>query len=109
MAGKVKDSDYNGEGLPKQLRPFFWDVDFQGLSIEGASYFIISRLLDRGDVSSIKFLFRTFSEKQMTHVIKNSRSLSKRSRQFWKTFFDMEDEICTPKRYPTPYGDYSGD
>ncbi len=109
MAEKRKDTEYNGQGLPPQLQPFFWDVDFQRLSIDEESYFIISRLLDRGDVPSVRFLFRTFSEEQMIHAIKNSRALSRRSRQFWKIFFDMEDTLCTPKRYPTPYGDYSRD
>ena len=35
--------------LPGLLRPFFWDVDFRTLSIDGSSYFIISRLMEHGD------------------------------------------------------------
>lgn len=91
------------------LRPFFWDVDFQKLSIKESSYFIISRLMEHGDEKAFIFLLKNYSQKEMIHVLKNSRSLSRRSRGFWKIFFDVENELCTPKRYPTPYGNCSED
>jgi len=33
-----------------------------------------------------------------------SRSLSRRTRNFWRILLDLEDEPCIPKPYPTPYG-----
>jgi len=100
---------YEGEGLPKYLRPFFWDVDFKRLNIEKSSYFIINRLMEHGDEGAISFLLNAFSRKEIIHVLKNSRSLSRRSREFWKIFFDIKDQSCTPTRYPTPYGNYLED
>jgi hypothetical protein len=99
----------NRTSLPEPLRPFFWDVDFQRLSVGESSYFIISRLMEHGDEPEIRFLLETYSQKEMIHVLKNSRSLSSRSRGFWKIVFESENELCTPKRYPTPYGNYLGD
>ena len=99
----------NRKSLPEPLRPYFWDVDFQRLSVEESSYFIISRLMEHGDEPEIRFLLETYSQKEMIHVLKNSRSLSRRSRGFWRIVFDSENEICTPKRYPTPYGNYLED
>jgi hypothetical protein len=109
MTDKKIGTDRNGKGLSEHLRPFFWDVDFWRLSIEESSYFIISRLMEHGDEAAMRFLLKTYSPKEMIHVLKNSRSLSRKSRGFWKIIFDLEDEPCTPKRYPTPYGNYSGD
>ena len=92
--------------LPGYLRPFFWDVDFNNLSIVDSSYVIISRLMEHGDEDAIRFLFKTYSEEEMVKVLKKSRSLSKRSRVFWRMFFNLEDEPCILKQYPTPYGNY---
>ena len=95
--------------LPDTLRPFFWDVHFEKLSVKQSSHFIIGRLMESGDEAAVAFMLKTFNRNEMIHVLKNSRSLSTRSRNFWKIFFDAEAEPCTPKRYPTPYGNYSDD
>ena len=92
--------------LPDRLRPFFWDVLFDKLSVQESSHFIISRLMEHGDEAAMRFLLKTFHPTELIHVLRTSRSLSRRSRAFWKVLFDLEDEPCTPKRYPTPYGDY---
>ena len=105
MREKTETYSYE-KGLPEYLRPFFWDVDFRNLSVKDSSYFIISRLMEHGDEAAMRFLLKTFHPAEMIHVLKSSRSLSRRSRTFWRVFFDLEDEPCTPKRYPTPYGDY---
>lgn len=96
------------KSLPETLRSFFWDVDFQTLSVEESSYFIISRLMEHGDETALRFLLDTYSQKEMIQVLRNSRSLSRRSRGFWRVILEAEDEPCIPKRYPTPYGNYLG-
>ena len=110
---KERQTNHNETGftgslnrLPEHLRPFFWDVLFDRLSVQQSSHFIINRLMEHGDEAAMRFLLKTFTPTEMIHVLRNSRSLSRRSRAFWKVFFDLEDEPCTPKRYPTPYGDY---
>ena len=106
----MKTEDYsNDKELPEYLRPFFWDVDFKSLSVGDSSYFIISRLMEHGDEDAVRFLLKAFSQKEMIYVLKTSRSISRRSRGFWEIFLGLEEEPCTPKRYPTPYGKYSGD
>ena len=94
------------ERLPLFLRPFFWDVDFNMLSVEKSAFFIISRLMEHGDEEAVNFLFRTYSRSKMIDVLKRSRSISRRSRNFWRILLDQEGDKCTPKRYPTPYGTY---
>ena len=87
------------KGLLDSLRPFFWDVDFENLHTEDQSFFIISRLLEHGDESSARFLLNTYSEDEITQVLRTSRSLSMRSRGFWMIYFDVEGEPCSPKQY----------
>jgi hypothetical protein len=98
-----------GDEVPGFLRPFFWDVDFRSLSIDGSSYFIISRLMEHGDEAVMSFLLKTYSREALTDVLRTSRALSRRSRNFWKIVLEVGSEPCIPKRYPTPYGIYSSD
>lgn len=88
--------------LPDSLRPFFWDVDFDRLTVEENSFFIISRLLEHGDEPSASFLLNTYDEDKITHVVRTSRVLSRRSRGFWMIYFGIEGEPCSPKQYPPP-------
>ena len=99
-SGGAKVPRENEKGLPDSLRPFFWDVDFDCLGIEDRAYFIINRLLEHGDDSSARFLFETYSRMEIIRVVKSSRSLSRRSRNFWMIYFDIEGEPCSPRRYP---------
>jgi hypothetical protein len=92
------------EGLPEQLRRFFWDVDFERLSITKSSYFIISRLMEDGDEAAFTFLLKTYSKTELTEVLKNSRYLSGKSREFWRVFLELDEGACTPRSYPAPYG-----
>ncbi len=111
MQGRQTNHDQTGstpgfKRLPEHLRPFFWDVPFDRLSVDESSCFIISRLMEHGDEAATRFLLTTFRPKELIHVLRTSRTLSRRSRAFWTVFFDLEDEPCTLKRYPTPFGDY---
>jgi len=92
------------ENLPEMLRPFFWDTDFQKLDISKDSFSIISRLLELGDETAIRILLKLYTAEEIVSVLQRSRSLSNRSRNFWNIFFETDDRLCTPKRYPTPYG-----
>jgi hypothetical protein len=109
MAEKVHIPAFPQDGLPEVLRPFFWDADFEKLSLKGNHYPIIGRLLELGDETAIQFLLKVYTRDEIVSTLRRSRSLSRRSRVFWAMFFDVDDESCTPKRYPTPYGTYSRD
>jgi hypothetical protein len=98
-------SDAVGRNLPEFLAPFFWDVDFLKLDSGRSSYFIISRLLELGDEKAVAYILSTFRRDELIEVVRNSRFISKRSRNFWRLFFHLENEPCIPKRYPTPFGD----
>jgi len=105
VSAKKVTSISDRKRVPAFLKPFFWDVDFRKLSIAESSYFIISRLMEHGDERAVQFLLKTYAPEEMINVVKKSRSISRRSRNFWRVFFALENDQCTPKRYPTPYGD----
>ena len=75
------------KNLPDSVRPFFWDVDFDRLSSQDNSFFIISRLLEHGDEPAARFLLKTYGEDEITHVVRTSRSLISRyvNAETWQT------------------------
>jgi hypothetical protein len=93
--------------IPLSLKPFFWDVDFEDLSVRNSSHFIISRLMEHGDDEALPFLMRTYSRDELRETLKTSRSISRRSRRFWALILEVKEESCSPKRYPSPFGNYS--
>ena len=92
--------------LPRCFKPFFWDVDFDKLSIRKSRRFIIARLMEHGDDVAVRFLLKTYSQEEMAAVVRQSRSLSQRSRNFWKVLLDLEHEECILRSYPNPFGNY---
>lgn len=98
-----------GKNLPEHLKPFFWDVEFEGLTVGGSPRFIMSRLMEHGDELSLRFLLHTFGRDELRATLRTSRALSRRSRRFWALLLDTELESCTVKRYPTPFGECSWD
>lgn len=103
-SGSEGEKVFEGDekGLPDFLRPFFWDVDFDRLDIEHGAFFIIDRLLEHGEESSVRFILQTYTRSEIIRVVKASRSLSRRSRGFWMVYFGLEGEPCSPKQYPAP-------
>lgn len=93
--------------LPQNMYAFFWDVDPAKLSIAESGHFIIGRLMEHGDEAALRFLLKNYGRDEMVGVLRKSRSISRCSRVFWSLFLGIDEKSCTPKRYPTPYGNCS--
>lgn len=77
--------------LPKFTKPFFWDVDFESLDMEVDYYFIIERLLEHSDDRSFFWLLKNYPDQYLLEVIKSSRSLSRKTGCFWKSYFGLKE------------------
>ncbi len=86
--------------IPNRFKKFFWDVKFQDLDIKKHKFFIIERLLEYGDMSSIKWLLENIDKKDIRKVVCTSRRLGKKTIAFWKVYLNIKDsQICTRKRF----------
>lgn len=87
--------------IPKNLWPFFWDVNPQNIDIAKKKNFVISRLLDKGGVEAVSWVTKNFS----TDVIKKAFStvcdVSLKTANFWKVYLKIpENEVlCLQKPY----------
>ncbi|MDO9534072.1 MAG: hypothetical protein Q7J85_01790 [Bacillota bacterium] len=82
--------------LPAFLHRYFWDHPANQVNEETHNFFIIERLLEVGNDEAICWILRRYSHQEITEVVKNSRSLSRKTANFWKNYFrlDKEEIIC---------------
>ncbi len=61
--------------MPKELKPYFWDTNFNKLDLEKNKVYIISRLLNQGGHKGYKFLINAYSYEDFKYVGMHSRML----------------------------------
>jgi hypothetical protein len=69
--------------LPETLRKYFWDCDFDDLSMEKHPVFITERVLNFGDMVSVKWLLANTERDFLKKIVENSRNLDKKTRNYW--------------------------
>jgi len=69
--------------IPANIKKYFWDTDPDNLKLKGDSYYIISRLLEYGNVKAIKWLLKIYPKKTIKITAKKSRNISDRTKAFW--------------------------
>jgi len=87
--------------LPSFLKKYFWNVDFAKLDLEKNSFFVITRLLEYGDIKSLCWLFKHTGRRQIEEVIMKSRELSPKTANFWSLFLNLDKNkiLCLKKSY----------
>ncbi|PIY93337.1 MAG: hypothetical protein COY69_02150 [Candidatus Magasanikbacteria bacterium CG_4_10_14_0_8_um_filter_32_14] len=70
--------------LTRSFQPFFWDTDFKTIDLKENCDFVICRLSEKGGLREFRWLKKNFSMKQLKNVIKNSKNVSAKTKNFWK-------------------------
>lgn len=70
--------------VDREIRGFFWDADPAELDIRLHKTYIIERLFELGDERVVRWLFAAYSKPEIAEIVRTSRSLSKKSRSFWR-------------------------
>lgn len=88
----------------KLLEPYFWDTDFSKLDIIENRKTIIERLSKYGDMVAFLWLLKHYTPDQIIDVIKNSKSIDKKSATFWCVYFDIPKEsvLCLNRQLIQP-------
>ena len=81
----------NTSGLPQELKIYFWDVEFDEITIEKHSRMITERILNYGNLDAVRWLFSWAEKDYVRSILKKSRNLNAKSRNFWNL-------ILTPNR-----------
>jgi len=87
--------------LPECAYRYFWDIDPSRLDVGEYPRYVIERLLEYGDLPSLRWMERRFSREEIVEVLKTSRQLSARSANFWALYFGIgrEEVRCLSKQF----------
>lgn len=93
--------------LPQSFRSYFWDVAFEELEIERSAHLVIKRVLDRGNLSDIRWLLKTYGKGKIKKVVMGTRDLARPTGNFWADILgiDKREVPCLQKPYfPIHFG-----
>lgn len=93
--------------VPEFLRPYFWDVSFRELEVKTHAFLIIKRVLDRGNLSDIRWLLKTYGKDTIKKTIMETKDLARPTGNFWADMLglDKSQVPCLQKPYsPIHFG-----
>lgn len=61
----------------------FWDTDPKRIDVKKNAPYIIERVLELGTDKEVSWLKKTYNPKLIKKVVKNSRSLSPKTKNLW--------------------------
>lgn len=87
--------------IPKFLKRYFWDVDFEKLDVEKYRFYVIRRILDYGDEKAMHWLDNNFTRNEQIKALCSTRDISPRSANFWALILGVSKRRvkCLQKRY----------
>lgn len=87
--------------LPKFLKKYFWDVEFEKIDLRVRSQYVLARLLEYGDEKAISWMKINFTKHQIEDVLFHYRSVSPQSANFWAVIFNINKKkvLCLQKPY----------
>ena len=93
--------------LPEFLRSYFWDVKFEEIEIEKNAFFIIKRVLDRGNLTDIRWLLKIYGKDEIGRVVMSTIDLARPTGNFWADMLGIDKTRvpCLQKPYfPIHFG-----
>lgn len=86
MRKKNKKSKKIKDKIPREFKGYFWDVDFNKLSMKRYPEFILERVMRYGNLRALRWLL-AFPKDKIMEVVKKSRELDSKTRNFWQVVY----------------------
>ena len=77
--------------IPKSLHGYFWDVDVKKLDPEKKPYFVINRLLDKGDFEAVRWVMKKYNKEQIKETFGKVRDFNVKVGNFWALFLKISE------------------
>ena len=76
----------NSTVLPPEVKIYFWGDRLNELNWEKQKAYIVSTLLEKGDLKALRWLFSTIKPTEVKSMLP-SLKLTKKSENFWSIYF----------------------
>ena len=86
--------------LPKFLKQYFWDVDFERMDLKECRVYVLKRILEYGDEKAVQWIWENFKRSEMREVLSKFRGFSQKSAKFWALILGIprQEVLCLKKR-----------
>ena len=86
--------------LPKFLKKYFWDVEFEKIDLERKGVYVLRRILNYGDEKAVAWMYKNFKKSEIKNSLANFRGYSQKSANYWALILKMprEEVLCLKKR-----------
>ena len=81
--------------LPARL---FWDTDPKKLDTEKHKRFIITRIMERGDIEDVQAIWNNYSHDEIREALKAARYLSPKTTAFFSNQFALPEDAFRAHR-----------
>ena len=78
--------------LPKEFYRFFWDVDAEKVNPGKSPYYVINRLLDKGNLEAARWVLHSFPKETIIETFRKIRDFSPWKGVFWARFLEISRE-----------------
>jgi hypothetical protein len=87
--------------LPRFLKKYFWDVEFEKIDFDNRKMYILKRILEYGDEKAVRWMRRSFEEGEIKNALCNFRGYSQKSANFWAFILGIkkEDVKCLSRSF----------
>ena len=90
--------------LPEFLKKYFWDVEFEKITLKKNKVYILRRILEYGDEKAVAWMWKNFEKPEIKTVLSKFRGYSKKSANFWALLLDISKERVLCLRKPSLRG-----
>lgn len=88
---KIMQDKKETSAIPEQFRSLFWDTSLANIHIKRNARYIIERVLEFGGMDAVNWLQRVYPVQTVVDVLRLSRGMSEKSRNFWIVWFGVSD------------------
>lgn len=79
--------------LPKRLYRFFWDTDAAKVNPRTHPYYVINRLLDKGDLAAARWTVNAFPQNTIADTLKRQKDFSPWNGVFWARYLGLPRQL----------------
>jgi hypothetical protein len=89
--------------IPEEFYSLFWDVDLKAVNPAKKPYFVIQRMLDRGNTRAVRWVEANFGKDKIRETFKNLRDFRPKVGLFWSLVLniDPKEMLCLQPSYRT--------
>jgi len=70
--------------IPATLKRLFWDIELKSIYDKKNCDFVIERVAEKGNEKDIKWLINNFGKKEIYRIIKKSRNITDKTKNFYQ-------------------------